>query len=1142
MADASSWGSDPLPEPRVTLEVEGTPVDFFVNTGAQHSVLHTPQGKLASKKSWVQGATGMSQYSWTTRRTVDLGTGRVSHSFMVIPECPYPLLGRDLLTKIGAQITFRQGGPQVTDGKGHPIQVLTMKLEDEYRLHQEALPREDNIDRWLQEFPSVWAEREGMGLAAHRTPVLVELKPGESPVRIKQYPMSQEARKGIQPHIRRLRSLGVLVPCQSAWNPPLLPVKKPHTNDYRPVQDLREINKRVADIHPTVPNPYTLLSSLAPSRVWYTVLDLKDAFFSLPLAPQSQPLFAFEWHDPEEGYSGQLTWTRLPQGFKNSPTIFDEALHEDLGEYRREHPGLTLLQYVDDILIAADMAKDCERGTQDLLASLGALGYRASAKKAQICKERVSYLGYILEGGQLRLSDARKETVLKIPTPTSLREVREFLGSAGYCRLWVPGLAEIARPLYEATKEGKTFKWTEKEEIAFNQLKKALLSAPALGLPDITKPFHLFVDEHKGIAKGVLTQALGPWNRPVAYLSKKLDPVAAGWPPCLRIIAATALLVKDADKLTLGQEIWITTPHAIEGVLKQPPDRWMSNTCVTHYQSLLLNPPQVRFHPSAALNPATLLPDPDLGAPLHDCAGILEQVHGFRMDLTDRPLPNAEATWFTDGSSFVRDGHRYAGAVVVTETDTVWVEALPSGTSAQRAELIALTKVLMLGAGKRLNIYTDSCYAFATAHIHGAIYQERGLLTAEGRTIKNKQEILNLLTALWLPAKLAIIHCQGHQKADNPVARGNRKADQAAKAVALTPEIKGWWYTPNKEHMLPDRLGVSTLEHMHQSTHMGARKLKDLIRHAGIKIHQQDTKIKQVVSACKTCQLTNARDTLNKKGTRLRGTRPGAQWEVDFTEVKPGKYGYKYLLVFTDTFSGWVEAYPTKHETAQTVAKKLLEDILPRYGCPAMVGSNNGPAFISQVTQAVAKAVGANWKLHCAYRPQSLGQVKRMNRTLKETLTKLTMETGGDWVTLLPYALYRVRNTPYTLGFTPYEIMFGRPPPVIPSLRAELIAEFKDQELFLSLRGLQRAHEDIWPRLRAIYEVGPTPTPHQYRPGDWVYVKRHHQETLEPRWKGPYIVALTTPTALKVDGIAIWVHHTYVRPADPSSIRKDFIT
>ena len=65
------------------------------------------------------------------------------------------------------------------------------------------------------------------------------------------------------------------------------------------------------------------------------------------------------------------------------------------------------------------MAKDCERGAQDLLATLGALGYWASTKKAQICRERVSYLGYILEGGQRWLSDSRKETVLKIPTSTS---------------------------------------------------------------------------------------------------------------------------------------------------------------------------------------------------------------------------------------------------------------------------------------------------------------------------------------------------------------------------------------------------------------------------------------------------------------------------------------------------------------------------------------------------------------------------------------------------------------------------------------------------------------------------------------------------------------------------------------------------
>lgn len=80
----------------------------------------------------------------------------------------------------------------------------------------------------------------------------------------------------------------------------------------------------------------------------------------------------------------------------------------------------------------------------------------------------------------------------------------------------------------------------------------------------------------------------------------------------------------------------------------------------------------------------------------------------------------------------------------------VWASALPPGTSTQRAELIALTQALRAAKGKRVNIYMDSRYAFATAHVHGEIYKRRGLLTSTGKDIKNKQEILNLLEALHL--------------------------------------------------------------------------------------------------------------------------------------------------------------------------------------------------------------------------------------------------------------------------------------------------------------------------------------------------------------------------------------------------------
>lgn len=324
----------PLPEPRVTLQVEGTPMSFLVDTGAEYSVLKAPLGKIKNEKPLVIGATGQRSYPWTTSHTMDLGRNLVTDSFLVIPECPTPLLGRDLLTKLKAQITFAPSGPELSWGTAPPQTLgLSLHLGEEYRIYQKKTLPSKELQEWLERFPQAWVETGGMGMARQVPPVVIELKSGATPIRIRQYPKGKEAQEGICPHITRLLQEGILVPCKSSWNTPLLPVKKPGTSDYRPVQDLREVNKRVQDLHPTVPNPYNLLSTLPPERAWYTVLDLKDAFFCLRLHPNSQPLFAFEWRNPENGRTGQLTWTRLPQGFKNSPTLFDEALHQDLAPF-----------------------------------------------------------------------------------------------------------------------------------------------------------------------------------------------------------------------------------------------------------------------------------------------------------------------------------------------------------------------------------------------------------------------------------------------------------------------------------------------------------------------------------------------------------------------------------------------------------------------------------------------------------------------------------------------------------------------------------------------------------------------------------------------------------------------------------------
>lgn len=93
-------------------------------------------------------------------------------------------------------------------------------------------------------------------------------------------------------------------------------------------------------------------------------------------------------------------------------------------------------------------------------------------------------------------------------------------------------------------------------------------------------------------------------------------------------------------------------------------------------------------------------------------------------------MPSSPGTWM--GAALHVMEKRYAEAAVVTQEDTIWATALPSRMSAQKTELIALIKTLEMAKGKRLNVYTHSSYAVATAHINGAIYQECKFLTAEG--------------------------------------------------------------------------------------------------------------------------------------------------------------------------------------------------------------------------------------------------------------------------------------------------------------------------------------------------------------------------------------------------------------------------
>ena len=204
------------------------------------------------------------------------------------------------------------------------------------------------------------------------------------------------------------------------------------------------------------------------------------------MTPASQEIFSFEWEDRKR-VKKQLCWTVLAQGFKNSPTLFGQSLAKDLEEWNNEREVL-LLQYVDDLLIAAVDLNSCLNATVSLLNFIGLRGYRVARNKAQIALPEVRYLGFHVRQGERQLSSERKQAICQVPTPSNRKRLKVFLGMAGFCRIWIPEFGLWAKPLYDCVKgaDHDPFYWAPEADKAFKILKRKLMEAPG---PGFTGPF-----------------------------------------------------------------------------------------------------------------------------------------------------------------------------------------------------------------------------------------------------------------------------------------------------------------------------------------------------------------------------------------------------------------------------------------------------------------------------------------------------------------------------------------------------------------------------------------------------------------------------------------------------------------------------
>lgn len=586
-------------------------------------------GPLFPKTTSINGVSGeVAQKPFLQRLQCHIEKTSIKYSFMYEPECHSPSSGQEVLKNLNDEVGFsaEKVDARVLPGQDFTLQAAPLQLGNK--------TPSDVPEEILQKIRAdVWADGTP-GRAKTADPVVVKLRPGAQVPKLKQPPLKRDVKEGIKPLINTFLKYQLIQPCQSPYNTPILPVQKPGTGEYLFVQNLRAINQIVEDIPSVMPNPYTLFTDLSGDFCWFTVLNLKDAFYCIPLSPESQKLFAFEWDDPETNVKQQYCWTVLPLGFKNATTIFVEAFLKALKDLQLNE-GI-LLQYVGNILIASKTKEASDQNTVLTLNFLADRGYKVSKEKAQISQPTVQYLGVELSKGQRNLLPDRTEAIAGVNVPTTRKQLKRFLGKAGFCRIWIPNFGLIVKPLYEALKRSvnEPLNWTAECLESFHTIKEKISTAPALGLPDIRKPFDLFVHERQGVSLGVLTQNLDTVRRPVAYFSKQLDIVSQGWPVCFRAVAATCDLLQEAEKFTKGGPTSVHTPHRVQPLLERKGGCVLPAKRLGKYRAILCNSPNVTLKEVSALNPATLLPGATEG-PAHDCMQVTEE-QCPRPDLTDQ--------------------------------------------------------------------------------------------------------------------------------------------------------------------------------------------------------------------------------------------------------------------------------------------------------------------------------------------------------------------------------------------------------------------------------------------------------------------------------------------------------------------------
>ena len=828
------------------------------------------------------------------------------------------------------------------------------EIETEHQLnHISDIKKRSEIQQLLEKYSGIFIESDKQLTESNIYQAHIDT--GDAlPVKGHYYRTPMKLKGEVSKQIDDMLSAGIISPSNSQWIAPIVLVKKKN-GSYRMAIDYRRLNAVTKAFNFAMPQIHDIFAKLGGKKI-FSVLDLKSGFYQISLSQDSRPKTGFAC------FKGCYHFNRVPFGVLNGTAYFNKAINIALGDAIENYA----MAYIDDIIIYSNTWQEHMVHLQNVFKKLEAANLKLKKGKCTFASPKISFLGHVITENKLSIEEDKIKAIKEASPPTNVKEVRAFLGMAGFLRTFVKDFAKIATPLTNLTSKKVKFTWTDIHQDAFQEIKDKLTSKPVLALPQENNgQFKIYTDASIGAIGGVLMQTQNGEDKVIAYLSQKLSKSQTRWPTIQRELFAIMVALKKLEFYILGNKIDIFTDHKpLLGLLHSKPtnhviERWLSNLSRYNFT-------------------------------LHYIKGSenLSADYLSRINPQNSNVSSGNATTQTD--KFSDHSHK--------KTQT-YDKEFPSVK--QNVNLIDSAK------------HPER----ADKHHPSEQYDEiPETLQISNISLENilKEQLEDKFYAQ-IRAKIE----KGDPKVNDFVLIDDLLYHIAPRSKHSPFSLKQLCISEKHEDIL--------MNYCHEFSHAGITNTLDTYKKRFYSA-KSNSKCVKVVQNCTPCKLRKLKKLESPLSENLTPQFPWQMVSMDiFGPLPLSPKGNKYILLITDLFSNYPEGVSIPDKSAETVADVLITKFICRFGVPQLWLSDNGGEFSNHVKDLLSRSLAIKQVFTSSYHPRSNGQCERINSSLKSFLAKYSYANQSHWENALPYFLMAFRNIPNSrTGFSPHFLITGQ--------------------------------------------------------------------------------------------------------------------